>query len=282
MNSLIKQDVEFLTSVYPTRNYRNIESLEKVAKYIETRFNEIGLKTRRQSFEFEGKSYSNIIAIIPGRKERRIILGAHYDVHDNSPGADDNASAIAGILEVANQLKQRREPKYTIEFVAFCLEEPPFFDSCLMGSYIHAESLFKSNQEVELMICLEMIGYYSDRINSQQFPSKVLSKIFPNTGNFVIVGSKVKHFFAVNRFVRKMKRGCRIKVYPVSFPLTEDYVSMSDHKSYWKFGYEAIMISDTAFFRNPNYHSNSDTADTLNYVKMQEVINGIAEGILNY
>src|SRR5690606_38004617 len=155
--------VAFLTSIYPYRNYKNIESLQKAAAYIEAEIREIGLPTTRQQWEAKGNIYENIIAQYQPQKTKRFIIGAHYDVYKESAGADDNASSVAGLLEIARMLtKNALELDYGIDFVFFCLEEPPFFKTDKMGSYIHANSIANTDKDYIGMIALEMIGYYRE------------------------------------------------------------------------------------------------------------------------
>lgn len=139
------QHVDFLTSIYPFRNYRNIESLQKAADYIFSHFSKTKLAVSRQKWEVNGHIYENIIASYQPENNIRFIVGAHYDVYKDIPGADDNASAVAGILEIARLLSEKTNIPYGIDLIAFCLEEPPFFKTKNMGSYIHAKSAFHAN-----------------------------------------------------------------------------------------------------------------------------------------
>src|SRR5690625_250123 len=158
------QDVDFLSSIYPYRNYKNIGSLRKAADYIEKEFEKTGFTISRQEWEARGNIYQNIIASYQPEAKQRFIVGAHYDVYKDQPGADDNASAVAGLLEIARLLSEHQyNLPYGIDFVAFCLEEPPFFRTKKMGSYIHAKSLHEHDQEVIGMIALEMIGYFGEK-----------------------------------------------------------------------------------------------------------------------
>ncbi len=270
----IYKDVQFLTSVKPSRNFQNIASLEKVCDYIETEFEKLHVKCQQQKWIARGTEYKNIIASYNPDKTKRLIVGAHYDVCGDQPGADDNASAVAGLLETA-RLVFENQPliDYRIDFVAYCLEEPPFFGSDLMGSYIHAKSIYDEKVDVIGMICFEMIGYFSDTPNSQPFPSPELAKLYPHVANFIIVVG-IEQFADFNRKVHQlMSTDAGIDVQIINFPSEDGLASLSDQRSYWKFGYKALMINDTAFVRNPNYHQKSDTIDTLDFKKMTDVIN---------
>ncbi|RAU82042.1 M28 family peptidase [Pontibacter arcticus] len=274
-------DVGFLTSINPPRNYRNLASLEKAADYIKTEFEKAGAPTELQHWEAEGKTYKNVIATYNAGKPKRLVVGAHYDVCGNQPGADDNASAVAGLLELARMVfAQQPVLNYQIDFVAYCLEEPPFFATGLMGSYIHAKSLHDSGADVIGMICLEMIGYFSDAPESQPFPSPELASLYPHTANFIIVVG-IERYKAFNAKVHTLlAAAANLDVQAINFPTTDSLAGMSDQRSYWKFGYNALMINDTAFIRNPHYHQQTDTIDTLDFAKMTEVVDGTYNAII--
>jgi Zn-dependent M28 family amino/carboxypeptidase len=267
-------DVLFLTSVDPPRNSLHPSSLEKVCRYIESELDDAGAPSQRQSWKANGIIYHNIIASYNTTKKQRLIVGAHYDVCGDQPGADDNASAVAGLLETARMIFEKKpELDYRIDFVAYCLEEPPFFGTQSMGSYVHAKSLHEKNEEVIGMICFEMIGYFSDEPNSQRFPSPEFARIYPTTANFIIVVG-IQQYSAFNQKVHEaMAKGAGIDVQLINFPSAESLAGLSDQRNYWKFNYPALMINDTAFVRNPNYHTKNDTIETLDFEKMTEVVN---------
>jgi hypothetical protein len=272
--SLLYKDVSFLTCIRPYRNYQNLESLEKVSKYISDAFVSCGLECEEQKWETEGNEYKNIIASWQKKKKRRLIIGAHYDVAGDQPGADDNASAVAGLLETARMVSENHlELDYGIDFVAYCLEEAPFFTTKDMGSYIHAKSLFDGRVEVVGMVCYEMIGYFSDEPGSQTFPVKELAAIYPDTGNYIIVVGieECKEFNG--KVHRLMSEESGINVEEIVFPDGNGLAGRSDQRNYWEFGYKAVMISDTSFLRNPNYHKITDTIETLDFDKMNAVVN---------
>ncbi len=268
------KDVKFLTELRPYRNYLNLESLEKVCDYIKREFDEAGLQLEEQKWVAAGREYTNVIASYNRCEGKRLVVGAHYDVCGDQPGADDNASAVAGLLETARLIGQHKpEIDYQIDFVAYCLEEPPFFGSENMGSFVHAKSLFEAKVDLLGMICYEMIGYFSDQPNSQPFPSPELARIYPSTADFIIVVG-IEPYAEFNQKVKSlMAENAKIDVQVISFPSQEGLAGLSDHRNYWHFGYQALMINDTSFIRNPNYHLPSDTIETLNFEKMAEVIN---------
>jgi Zn-dependent M28 family amino/carboxypeptidase len=270
------QDVEFLTSLRPYRNYQQLESMNRVAAYIRQVFEDLGLAVREQTWTVDGQTYTNVIGVYNESKPEVLVVGAHYDVCGDQPGADDNASAVAGLLESA-RLVSKQKPKldYSIEFVAYCLEEPPFFGTIQMGSYIHAASLFEAKAAVLGMICYEMIGYFSDEPDSQRYPSEDLAARYPSTANFIIVVGIEPYREFTERVHRLMSVKAAIDVQVVHFPeshASAGLAGLSDHRNYWTFGYPALMINDTSFIRNPHYHEPTDTIDTLDFVKMAAVV----------
>lgn len=278
----VYRDVHFLTSLTPPRNYQNLNALEKAYRYIENEFMKAGAEAILQRWIAQGKEYTNVIASYNAGKAKRLVVGAHYDVCGNQPGADDNASAVAGLLEIA-RLIFRHKPllDYRVDFVAYCLEEPPFFGSEAMGSFVHAKSLHDIKADVIGMISLEMIGYFSEAPESQPFPSPELAKLYPHTANFIIVVGIEKYAAFNNKVHKLMSEKSAIDVQVISFPSGEGLAGLSDQRSYWEFGYNALMINDTAFIRNPHYHMPTDTIDTLDFEKMTAVIDGAYKAITN-
>jgi Zn-dependent M28 family amino/carboxypeptidase len=280
------QDVDFLTSIKPARQYKNVASLEKAASYIENEFKKLqNLEVSIQKFEVRGQTYKNIVAILKGKHTKRMVIGAHYDVCGEQAGADDNASAVAGMLETArllSKLHQHSMPNYTLEFVAYCLEEPPFFATQSMGSAVHAQFLHTQKIEVRLMVCFEMIGYFSDEPNSQKVPNSILKPLFPSVGNFIAVVGLYRQRSVVSNFAKLMKKHCQVPIEEVANPLTDELAAFSDQRNYWALRYEALMINDTSFMRNPHYHQETDLIETLNFDKMAEVVNGVVGALIEY
>jgi hypothetical protein len=268
------RDVEFLTTIRPYRNYQNLEALEAASKYISDQFSSCGYAIEEQKWRAEGNEYKNIIASWRKEKSRRLIIGAHYDVAGDQPGADDNASAVAGLLETARLVSENHpELDYGIDFVAYNLEEAPFFTTKEMGSYIHAKSVYDQQADVVGMICYEMIGYFSDKPGSQKFPLPELAKVYPDTGNYIVVVG-IEKSKAFNETIHSlMSEQSGINVEKIVFPDGNGLAGRSDQRNYWAFEYDAVMISDTSFLRNPNYHKESDTIETLDFEKMTEVVN---------
>ena len=280
--SKLYSHVEFITGVTPARNYRNMESLNKVADYIAVELKNSGCSVTEQPFEVQGRTYRNIIGSIGPENAPRIIVGAHYDVAGDQPGADDNASAVAGLLETA-RLLALKSPELTkrIDFVAYNLEEPPFFSSDDMGSAVHANSLKRDGVEVEFMVCYEMIGYFSDEPGSQSFPDpSSFENTYTDTGNFITVVGIQSYSQIAEKLTSLMRDNSDIRVECIVFQSYAGLAGLSDQRNYWANGYPAVMLTDTSFLRNHNYHQVTDTIDTLDFNRMGEVVNGISGALL--
>mgnify|MGYP001232683849 FL=1 len=278
----MKEDVRFLTEIRPFRNYENIESLEKVVSYIKEQLSNINVGHAEQKWLAEENEYKNILCSYQPQKQKRLIMGAHYDVCGDTPGADDNGSAVSGLLETIRLVfESKPELDYGIDFVFYCLEEPPFFGTKQMGSYVHAKSVSKNKDNIIGMICYEMIGYFSDEKNSQDFPMPGLNLIYPSRGNFIMTVG-IPEYESFNKKVFKgMKKKSKVPVYNFSHRLGRSLASMSDQRNYWKFDIPALMINDTSFMRNDNYHKLSDDMETLDYDKMSEVINSMMRCLIS-
>lgn len=266
------KDVDFLTSIQPPRNYKNLKSLETAVSYIEKEFKNTGLLLTTQTWEAKGNEYKNIIASFQPEKKQRFVVGAHYDVYKEVPGADDNASGVAAILEIARLLKKHNTTiDYGIDLVAFCLEEPPFFKTKQMGSYIHAKSAYEEGQNIIGMISIEMIGFYRSE-NSPSIDDK----------NYLFV-SGIKKFDAFNwKISQLLKEKYNLGSRRVSYADNYRNNGPSDHRNYWEFNYPAVMIIGSGNEKNPNYHKSSDTIDTLDFKIMTQAVNSIFYAILNY
>ena len=279
----IKNDIHQLTSTSDFRNYKNIAALNEAASYIYSEFKKIGFHPKEQPYELGGETYKNILAYYGPSEGKRIVIGAHYDVCGDQVGADDNASGVAGLLELARQFKKHKpNTSYRFEFVAYTLEEPPFFRTEYMGSHIHAKDLFENKTPVEAMISLEMIGYFSEEPNSQDYPIGIMKYLYPTTGNYIAVVGKLGQGRLANKIKKGMTKGSSIDVCSINGPARMSGIDFSDHLNYWKYSFDAVMITDTSFYRNSNYHKTSDRPETLNYVKMAAVIQGLACALFNY
>jgi len=274
----IRKNLEAIINTPSYRNYKNITVLDTVAERIKKEFKQYTNRVSTQDYKVDDSGYKNIIASFGPEDGERIIVGAHYDVSHEQDGADDNASGVAGILELAKLLKGQSS-KYRIDLVAFSLEEPPFFHTKNMGSYIHAKSLHDSNIAVKGMISLEMIGYFSDNENSQSYPVGMMKWFYGDKGNFILI---VQSFFT-GAFAKEFKelsfKNNSIDTKSVRAPW---FVAgdNSDQINYWSFGYSAVMVTNTAYFRNHNYHTRADKSDRLNITKMALVIDGVYRALV--
>jgi hypothetical protein len=265
--------VDFLSSIAGYRHYANREGLLRCVDYIRSELSTAGGMVTLQDFTVHGNTFQNIICSLGPEEAPRYIVGAHYDVCGPQPGADDNASAVAGLMEIARLMGAHRDKlRYRLDLVAYCLEEPPFFGSSYMGSYVHALSLRDQQASVKEVLCLEMIGFFSEQAGSQRFPLPFMRWFYPHRGNFIAVVGNLSNWLLVRRVQRDMLKGTHLEVCKLGAPAWVAGVGLSDHSSYWKFGFPAVMITDTAFYRNPHYHQASDTIDTLDFEKMAEVV----------
>jgi len=195
---LIKQHLVNITKTEKFRNHKNINQLNEIANYIKTSFQTYTDSITFQEFDVNGKTYKNVIASFGTEHKKRVIIGAHYDVCGNQEGADDNASGVVGLLELARMLKDK-QLNYRIDLVAYTLEEPPHFKTEYMGSYIHAKYLKDNNIDIYGMLSVEMIGYFSDEKKSQTYPVGLLSLFYGNKGNYITLVRK----FGSGKFARK-------------------------------------------------------------------------------
>ena len=276
----LRTHVDKLSVDFAPRNYKRIWNLNKCADYIGAHFKEAGAVLSNQTYTVKENVYRNVIGTFGPQTARRIVVGAHYDSFQDTPGADDNASGIAGLIELA-YLLGKAELKQRVDLVAYTLEEPPFFRSGNMGSARHAYGLRLNEADVEAMLCLEMIGYFNDQKGSQQFYSAIHTFLYPDIGNFIaIIGSMDDRKLA--RSVKEVMRGAtELPVHVMCAPKGYPGLDFSDHRNYWNHGYAAIMITDTAFMRNFAYHGSADTADRLDYRRMANVVVGVYEAVVH-
>jgi len=276
----LRASVETLSNRFRTRWITHLETLDATASWIEDRMREAGLEVSDQQFEIMEGTVRNVVGVLRAKDPDapHLVVGAHYDAYGELPGADDNASGIAGLLELARTVSAQ-PLRHTIHFVAFVNEEPPFFGSDEMGSYRYAQMLAEEDVEVDLMVSLEMIGCFSDEPGSQKFPMPALHMLYPDRGNFIAVIGDLTAGGAIKRVKRAMLETGAIPVYSFRAPTWVPGVDWSDHTSFRRLGFPAVMVTDTAFLRNPRYHTRHDTADTLDYERMADVVRAL-HGVL--
>jgi Zn-dependent M28 family amino/carboxypeptidase len=273
----LKSHVEMLSQTLPSRIDRE-EALEPTVKWIESQLQKYG-SPKRQTYQVNGESFHNIILSFGPETQDMVVVGAHYDTADGLPGADDNASGVAGLIELARLLSQAKL-SLRVELVAYTLEEPPHYNGSIMGSYIHAESMKKAGKDIRLMMSLEMIGYFSDEANSQHYPVPLLNLIYPSKGNFIAVVANLNNIAIARKVKKSFRQSSDLPVYSINAPALIPGIDFSDHKNYWLMGFPAVMITDTAFARNMAYHTIHDTADRLDYDKMAKVVEATYHTVL--
>ena len=284
----LKEHVYTIVERFYDRSYKNIAMLDDTAQYIHEHFakycDDVKLEPFKvKSFSLKGEylEYQNVVATFEGSEGKEgeyIVVGGHYDTFAGHAGANDNTSAVAGLMELSRVLSLH-PPKSNIILIAYCLEEPPFFGTQKMGSFKHAQNLKLENKNVKLAIVMDMIGFYSLEKGSQQYPIPLMKLFYPDSANYISVVSNLswKNIFYTRKTKNIFKQSSNLPVYSINAPISMDGIDFSDHRNYWKFDYPAIMITDTAFYRTDNYHTPNDTPDTLNYENMAKVMDGIFE-----
>ncbi len=280
VKSNLYNHVEYLSSRIGERNLWKDDSLNSALDYIESILISYGYKVWRQTYLCYEKYVSNLITEVAVSGKEKIVIGAHYDTVPGTPGADDNASAVAVLLELA-RLYQGLEPRSTIIFSAFVNEEPPFFGSPYMGSMVYARYLREKGAEIKLMISLEMIGYFREE-KIQSYPLPGMAFFYPKKADYIGVVGNFRSFKYVSLLKRGIKKHSNINSRSLVAPEYFGGINLSDNYSFWHYGYRAIMVTDTSFFRNKNYHQETDTIDTLNFDKMSEVVKGLYNTLLEF
>ena len=262
-------------TLYP-RDWKYTDNLNKCADYIAMHFANAGATVESQVFSVQSGQYRNVIGRFGVGQGAKIIIGAHYDAYGELPGADDNASGVAALIELAYLIGQNTLTK-EIELVGFVLEEPPFFRTGSMGSAIHAESI--AGQSIVGVIVLEMVGYFKDERGSQKYPSILLRLFYPSRGNFIAVVGPWDQGDWVKKVKVGMKGATHLPVYSIRAPTIVPGIDFSDHLNYWPYGFRALMVTDTAFYRNMAYHSEDDEMNQLDYKRMSDVVVAVFEAI---
>ena len=276
----LRRHVDWLSVQIGERHLWNGDSLRRTADYIESELAASGYAPTRQNFTAFQKNVCNVIAEKAGRQEPVVIVGAHYDSAPGSPGADDNASAVAGLLELARLMRYQRS-RCSFRFVAFVNEESPSFGSDYMGSMQYVQYLKRSKCRVAFMVCLEMIGYYDGR-PCQRYPLPWMRSFYPKTGNFIaVIGNLHSHRVTLS-VARKMRRRHGVPVAALIAPLPVGGMDRSDHFAFWRHGYKALMITDTAQYRYDHYHKETDTIDRLDFNVMSQVVAALFGALSQY
>jgi len=253
------------------------DRLDRAAAYIEGQLDSDGYAVESQWYEAGGERVRNLIAQIDGEslRESYLVVGAHYDSAEGSPGANDNGSAVAALLELARIMRNDR-PARSVRFVAFVNEEPPWFQTDGMGSLRYARACRERGDDVTAMLSIETIGYYSDEPGSQQYPPP-LSLAYPDRGDFVGFVGNVGSSSLVRRCVELFRARCEFPSEGAALPSFLPGIGWSDHWSFWQAGYRAAMVTDTALFRYPHYHTADDTPDKIDYDRTARVTGGLLD-----
>jgi Zn-dependent M28 family amino/carboxypeptidase len=278
----LTQHVDRLAGLIGPRHLGKPAALAAATTYVEQTLADAGYEVEHETYQARGHSVANLIAELPGgtKKNEVVIVGAHYDTVESTPGADDNASAVAVMIEVARMMRPLK-PARTVRFVGFACEEPPHFFTGDMGSQVHARACRVRGERVRGMLCLEMVGYYSAEPGSQRVPEsipRVLHKAFPRRGNFLAAVGNLHSLRLLWRFRRGFKRAVRFPLFSIALPEKIAEIRLSDNSSFWDQGYPALMLTDTSFLRNPHYHLPSDTPQTLDFGRIAQVTRGILGG----
>jgi Zn-dependent M28 family amino/carboxypeptidase len=271
----LRDDVEALAGRIGERSVRQPRGLSAAADRIDATFAAKGLSPRRQTFTVDGVACDNVEAEIAGGDRRGdiVVVGAHYDSVEGTTGANDNASGVAAMLALARAFAPEH-PRATLRFVAFANEEPPHFQTANMGSLVYAKRCKERGERIVAMLSLETIGFYSDAADSQKYPPP-LSLFYPGTGNFIgFVGDRSSAAL-VRRVIGTFRGTTKFPSEGGALFASLPGVGWSDQWSFWQAGYPGVMVTDTAPFRYPHYHSTADTPDKLDYDRMARVVGGL-------
>ena len=273
LRDALQRDVVHMAGTIGERNVIVAKGYAEAAAFLEQSLRAAGYTTTRQTFMVEGMACANIEAELRGTGEGIVIIGAHDDTVDGSPGADDNGSGVAALLALARAFAHEK-PRRTIRFVAFANEEPPYFMSDQMGSYVYARRCHDRGEKVVAMLSLESLGFYRDESGSQQYPA-MLEHVYPSTANFIAFASNLGSRSLLRDCIRVFRKHATIPSEGGALPESVPGIAWSDQWSFWRFGYRAAMVTDTAPYRNPHYHTEHDLPDTLDYERLARVVDGL-------
>ncbi len=279
--AILKAHVYTLADQIGERNLMLPEALHAAERYIAEQWEAQGYSVNRLAYAVRGVECANLEIARHGNRHAGevVLIGAHYDTVFGSPGADDNASGVAALLELS-RLFMSAVPQRTVRFVAFVNEEAPFFAGRYMGSLIYAKAAKQRGDRIRFMVSLEMLGCYYDTPNSQRYPV-LLKYAYPDRGNFIAFISNRRSRASLLRLVRAFRRHSEFPIEYLAAPFFVPGVALSDHFSFWRQGYSAIMVTDTAFYRNPWYHTAGDRPDRLHYESFAAVVQGLYSALLD-
>ncbi len=277
----LSEDVSQLSSTIRERNLQYEGSLSATTEYLRRELAKAGYSASEQTYAVKNGAVSNLEADIVGTDpgESAVIVGAHYDSVGGTVGANDNATGVAATLELARSLRGSRLRR-TVRFVFFVNEEPPYFQTAQMGSVVYAQKLKHDGMAVSAMISLETIGYYSDRPGSQKYPP-LLNLLYPSRGDFIGFVGNSESRDLVRQATRLFREFAQFPSEGIAAPADWPGIGWSDHWSFWQEGWPAIMVTDTAPFRYPYYHTPSDTPDKVNFERMARVVTGLRSVVIS-
>jgi Zn-dependent M28 family amino/carboxypeptidase len=279
----LRAHLKALTETIGERSVRMPQNMEKTVAYILSFYKDIGLQAWSEPYDYRGVEVANVVAEISSgpNPARQYLLGAHYDSVAGTVGADDNASAVAVQLETARYLKElfdREKLDLKVKLVSFALEEPPAYRTRYMGSRIYAQKASQEKDKIDGMICLEMVGYACYKPGCQKYPFPLGFLDYPKTGNFIGIVGNFKSGDFTKALITEFQKNSELPVVKLTVPFNGwviPSVRLSDHASFWDQGYKAVMVTDSAFFRNPNYHTPADTMEKLDYRFMAELVESL-------
>jgi Zn-dependent M28 family amino/carboxypeptidase len=279
----LTRHVDCLAGLIGPRHLGKPAAFMAAATYVERELANAGYEVDRQTYMIGAQEVANIVAEQPGarKKEEIVVVGAHYDTVETTPGADDNASAVAVLIETARLVRNLSSAR-TIRFVGFACEEPPYFFTGDMGSQVYARQCRTRGERICGMLCLEMVGYYTTEPGSQQIPLGIPRQLhwaMQKRGDFLAAVGNLRSKRLAWGFRRGFKRAVRFPLFSICLPESIAEIRLSDNSSFWDQGYPALMLTDTSFLRNPHYHLSSDTPETLDYKRMAQVTLGVAGGV---
>jgi hypothetical protein len=275
----LRAHVTALAQTIGERNHKRPKKYQAALAYIKGQLQAHGYKVELQEFKAYKNIAKNIVIEIPGKvgplAKEILIVGGHYDSVSGCPGANDNASGTAGVIELARIFKGRQFDR-TVRFVAFANEEPPYFQRHGMGSFVYAKQCAERKEKIVGMLSLETIGYYSDKEGSQKYPFP-FNLFYPSKGDFIaFVGDSSSRTF-VRSSIDSFRRHSSFPSEGVAAPAHIAGIGWSDHWSFWQYGFPGVMVTDTAPFRYAHYHTAGDTVDKLDFEKMARVVYGVGK-----
>jgi Zn-dependent M28 family amino/carboxypeptidase len=277
----LTEDIRQLSSAIRERNLPHEGSLQATADYLRKELTQAGYAVTEQAYSIQGEAVSNLEADVVGstRNDGAVIVGAHYDSANGTVGANDNATGVAATLQLARSL-QGSHLRRTVRFVFFVNEEPPYFQTGQMGSVVYARKLKHDGVPVSAMISLETIGYYSDAPGSQKYPP-LLNLLYPSRGDFIGFVGNSESRDLVRRATRAFRESAKFPSEGIAAPADWPGIGWSDQWSFWQEGWPGIMITDTAPFRYPYYHTSFDTADKVDFERMARVVDGLRNVVVS-